>query len=382
MNLGIEYRPQLLEDVYGHETVIGELEKRFKDNNFPRTMLLAGKTGVGKTTLARIIAKGILCNNKDANGNPCNKCDICLTVDTEKKSTYYFEYNASDLKIDDVRDLASISRQKPMGKAKSKVFVIDEMQEMTKTKAALNNMLKILEVPSKNSYFILGTMNLGSLPEAIVNRSVPYILHPIPQTEIANCLMGICLDKGVEMNAGKEDALLAIAFSCGNSLRTAVSYLERILYDNTNTLWEKDKLLSELGIINEDGFNEILVGLFQGEVNFNAKFLNDKIVKDLRFRVTLAYKHLLGVDLNKWEKSLINKTGFSQLTPEVVQQMIEEINKIERFLYVTPSLLEFYLLNCVLISKNYLSGVDEKLTKLLSTEQKEEPKQVRRRRKP
>lgn len=239
-----QYRPSSLSGVIGHDKTIKALIKRTKENDIPKRILFTGITGIGKTTLMRIVGKNILCNNKDKDGNSCNQCEICNAIDNEQMNSFYTESNASNLNIDEVRKLVQDAEMKSFSQAKAKVFVIDEIQEMTKAKAALNNLLKPLEKEYKNVYFILGTMSPKDVPTSIKNRCATYDLKPIAIDEISKQLYSICNKENIKIDTEeKANVLITIADNSYGSMRTAVSYLERVI---DSELWTVSEVIKEL----------------------------------------------------------------------------------------------------------------------------------------
>jgi DNA polymerase III subunit gamma/tau len=342
-NLYKKYRPLKLDEVCGQEKVVKDLKKRSLDNSFSHTMLFSGYSGLGKTTLQRIVAKNILCKNKDQNGNSCNTCYICKTIDEEKPSNFYFEINASNLNIDETRALVEASSTRSLSSVNAKVFVIDELQEMKKTPAALKNLLKPLETNSSYLYFILGTMQLSDIPDAIKNRCVPYKLHQLSYEDITQYLCDICNGEGIQIDTEeKANTLITIAQNSNGSMRTAVSYLERCIYSE---IWDSKELLNELNIISDVQLVEIINKLLSN----NMSVFTTKIDKDLleRVRQTLnaIYKHLHGVELEFWQKNQLK--GINKTSVQNVFTLIEGLNKLTYFPYITQELIDFTLINAM-----------------------------------
>jgi len=356
MNLAVTHRAHLLEDVYGHDKIIAELVKRQKDSNFPKVIYFTGQAGIGKTTLMKIISKSILCNSKDVDGNPCNACKICQGIDNELPSNYYFEKNASNLKIDDMREIDTSSKKKPLGEVNHKVYVIDELQELHRNPAAQKNILKTLENPSSTSFFILGAMDDSKVNAAIKRRAVTYRLNGIEACEIANYLMSICIKENIEVDEQKEKVLFKIAEGSNGSPGIAVPLLERVIYSD---LWSLslDELTSELDIVDNTQVASLLSGLLNSNVDIFSKTYNDKILDTLRFQLNLIFKAKNDIKLNGWQKQQIDKTGFSKVSLGSIKKAIDELNKLYLYPFITPTMLESSLISCFMIFKESNSKV-------------------------
>lgn len=342
-NLAITYRPKTFDEVYGHEITIEGLKKRAKDKNWPKVIMLSGPTGIGKTTIARIISKSILCQDKNDEGEGCGVCETCKAIDEGRGINTYYEYNASNLNIDEVREIGVNAKQSALGLSDNKVFVIDEMQEMTKSKAAMNTFFKILEEPNDISYFILGSMEVMKLPAALDDRAVPYNLRSVEISEIANYLQAITMDKGIKITDKVEEVLMTIAENCHRSVRAGVKYLERAIDSN---LWDKKTFIEELGIVDSDAIQDIIYKLFSNDATFIANKIDQKALDTIRFKLTLIFKHKCGVSLNGWEKSQINKTGFKDITIDKLMQVIDILNELLVFPYLSKPIIEANLLKC------------------------------------
>ena len=353
-NLYQKYRPQIFDQVMGQESILKDLKKRNQNSSFAQAMLFEGITGCGKTTLQKIIAKQILCKSKDEKGNACNKCEYCQTVTEEKISNYYFEKNASNLGIDEIRQLEEIATKKTLSSATAKVIIIDEFQEISNQRAQ-KNILKLLEMPLGNVYFLLGAMNGEKIDRAIKNRCALYKLQPLSVPEIVKYLMYICKEENVSLDTTeKKQVIISLADTCMGSLRQAISNLERVIYSD---LWSVKDLSDELSIISNENLNEMINQLLQGDINLLNNKITDDILKRMKFLLNIVYKLENGLDLNMWQKQQIS--GIKKASVNNIEHTISQLNELNKFPYLPSDVIEFALINIINHNKsvNILSSM-------------------------
>lgn len=342
MNFSIKYRPQSLDQVVGHSKIIKELKKRTKENDFPYVMIFTGKTGTGKTTLQRILAKNILCKSKDENGNSCNKCEICKTVDEEKISNYYYEYNASNIGIDEMRNIEELAMMRSLNTANGKVIVIDELQELSSNKKAAKNILKLLEKPIKNTFFILGAMNEDKVEKSILNRSVKYRLKDVLVEDISNYLMSVCVQENIDLKDKiKLDAIINISQNSDGSVRAAISYLERVIYSD---LWDSKDLLTDLGIVSQETITRWINGLFNQDASILSNEITVEFLEKVNRTLLIYLKALYRLDIPTWQKNQY-LSGLGKFDANQVLRALQGLNEYLKYVYTNNYLLEYNVLN-------------------------------------
>ena len=361
LNLFQKYRPPTFKDVVGHETTIKELQQRAKDRNFPQCIYITGFTGTGKTVISRIIVKSLLCQNLDVEGNPCEACKICEAVDNEQKLLNYFEENGSNCNIDRMREIEEISQKKIMLSDSSvKVFYIDELQELAgKSSEALKNLLKLLEKPSKNNYFILGSMDDSKIPVAVKNRCVTYKLKLLTVEQIADRLAFICGNEGIVLDEEKSNVVLSIAQNSQGSLRTAISYLERCIYGN---IWTEKEAIKELEIFSDLKTNEFITNLLCGKADSEYIEVNRALIDIVIYRLNFLYRALTLNNLNGYQKSLISGIDLPVKGKEnnkvFVEQILLELYELLKYNYVSTNLIEFKILYIKNVNKRKIDEID------------------------
>jgi DNA polymerase-3 subunit gamma/tau len=235
-----KWRPQTLSEVLGQEPVTQTLRHAVESGKIAHAYLFCGPRGTGKTSMARILAKAVNCPNQ-ANGEPCNACDICHSI-TEGRALDVIEIDAaSNRGIDEIRSLREKANYAP-SLALYKVYIIDEVHMLTE--AACNALLKTLEEPPPHVIFVLATTEAHKVIATIVSRCQRFNFHRLQQTEIMSKLKLICRKEGIHIEPG---ALELIARAATGSLRDAENILQQMIAYYGNQI-ELDQIQAALGI--------------------------------------------------------------------------------------------------------------------------------------
>ncbi len=220
--LALKYRPQTFDDLIGQEVVAETITNSIKADKIPNAYLFTGIRGIGKTTIARIVAKTLNCSNGIEN-NCKVKCDNCDSIASSNHIDVLEMDAASKTGVDDVRDLIEFSRYGPTS-AKYKIFIIDEVHMLSKQ--AFNALLKTLEEPPEYLKFIFATTEIKKIPITVVSRCQRFDLSRIKSSELFEFIKKI---KDKENGKVTDDALKLIVKISEGSVRDALSLLDRAL---------------------------------------------------------------------------------------------------------------------------------------------------------
>ena len=254
--LSLKYRPQSFLDVIGQDHVTQTLINAFKKNRVGQGYIFTGPRGVGKTTTARILAKGLNCKNSK-NGNPCNKCNICDEI-TEYRNLDVLEIDgASNRGIEEIRNLRELIKFSPMNSS-YKIFIIDEVHMLTNQ--AFNALLRTLEEPPTHGKFIMCTTDIHKVPDTIISRCQRFDFNRISINDIKESVNSILSKEKINSDL---ESVEAIAVKSEGSMRDALSILDQIIAFSDNKINYKDV--------------EKILGLVSSELYFRlTNSINDK----------------------------------------------------------------------------------------------------------
>jgi len=296
------YRPEVFEEILGQDHIVKILKNQIRSDTVSHAYLFCGTRGTGKTTTARILAKGVNCISE--NERPCGFCEHCEAI----KDGIFLDVieidAASNNGVDNIRELRE-SVKYPPSLGRKKVYIIDEVHMLST--GAFNALLKTLEEPPEHVMFVLATTDPQKLPPTIVSRCMRLDFKRVPETLIKEGMEKICKEKGVDVS---ESALRLIAINADGSVRDGLSILDQCLAPGDSKVTRED-VLELIGASGEEVFLEIVEMIQKGKTDLALLTLDKALAdgKDARqfLRDLLAhYRNLLIVKFIKEPEDVLN----------------------------------------------------------------------------
>ena len=235
-----KYRPQTFDDMVGQLAVTQTLKTQLQSGRLSHAYLFTGSRGTGKTSSAKILAKAVNCLNLQ-DGNPCNCCEACRSIDSGACMDVLEVDAASNNGVDNVRDLRDDAVYTP-SQVKMRVYIIDEVHMLSIS--AFNALLKIIEEPPEHLLFILATTELHKVPATILSRCQRFSFRRISQEDIAARLQYVAYQENIELD---DSAARVLARLADGGMRDALSLLDQCASATTGDL-TAEKVYTCLGI--------------------------------------------------------------------------------------------------------------------------------------
>jgi len=251
--LARKWRPRAFAELVGQEHVVRALENALAQQRLHHAYLFTGTRGVGKTTLARILAKSLNCEG-GVTATPCGRCAACTEIDAGRFVDLLELDAASNTQVDNMRDLLENALYAPTA-GRYKVYIIDEVHMLSRS--AFNAMLKTLEEPPQHVQFVLATTDPQKVPVTVLSRCLQFNLKQIPQQQIRDRLQQILEAEGIRFEAA---ALPLVARAAQGSLRDALSLLDQAIAHGGGSVGQ-ESVRSMLGVVGQDHLHAILGAL-------------------------------------------------------------------------------------------------------------------------
>jgi DNA polymerase-3 subunit gamma/tau len=336
--LARKWRPKSFDTLIGQESAVQAISNALDQNRLHHAYLFNGTRGIGKTTIARILAKSLNCEKK-ISSKPCQTCSACKNIDAGRYIDLIELDAASNTGVDNMIELLENAQYAPSS-GRFKVYIIDEVHMLSKS--AFNAMLKTLEEPPEHVKFILATTELNKVPVTVLSRCLQFNLRQMTGENIAKHLNQILTEEKINAEDG---AIKIIAKAANGSMRDALSILDQaIAYseDNISTV----KVMQMLGSIDDEVLFKIIQALIAKDgvkiLNLakemdarNTSFeivLNDlsKLLHDLTI-CKIIPEHRSDSNKKDWYQKLSSK-----LTAESLQLFYQICINGKRDLYLAP----------------------------------------------
>ena len=299
-----KWRPRDFDDVCGQDGTTDILKYEVANNKLSHAYLFCGSRGTGKTSCAKILAKAVNCENP-RNGNPCNACEACRSIDAGIATDVIEMDAASNNGIGDVRDMQDEIAFTP-AILKYRVYIIDEVHMMSTQ--AFNALLKTLEEPPSYVIFILATTEYNKLPTTIVSRCQRFDFKRIPTATIMQRLLTMSEQEGISVT---EDAARVIARISRGGMRDAISLLE--LCAGANVPIDDQLVFATVGSGNRESAYKIIKAIFASDYSTIYEVIDDIVMKsgDLSVfwqEIIDSYRDIMVVKNSNKAKSYLDLT--------------------------------------------------------------------------
>lgn len=325
--LAIKYRPQRFADVIGQDVTVKIIMNGMLKNRLGAAMLFSGTRGVGKTTIARIVAKAFRCENPTP--EPCGKCESCKNFAKGSQIDVIEIDAASNTSVDDIREIIESCRYKPTT-GKFKIFIIDEVHMLSNS--AFNALLKTLEEPPEHVKFLMATTETYKVPETILSRVLKFDLKRISLDVLAQHLSAICNREGI---GAKTDALMAIAKAADGSIRDSLSILDQVVNVADKNEISLEDVRSILGMSDESDVIELLKLIISANIKKAVEKFREILVANI------SCEKIVNAMLDYIHAITCIKNGTNLLNEKFDEETLQKLDTIAKGISI-PALTQIW----------------------------------------
>ena len=372
--LARKYRPRSFDTLVGQAHVVQALKNALDQKRLHHAYLFTGTRGVGKTTLARILAKSLNCE-KGISSSPCGICAVCTEIDQGRYVDLIEVDAASNTQVDNMRDLLDNAQYAPT-QGQFKIYIIDEVHMLSKS--AFNAMLKTLEEPPEHVKFILATTDPQKVPVTVLSRCLQFNLKQMPSLSISEYLEKILKEESIvyEINA-----LYLIAKSANGSMRDALSILDQGIAYCGGTI-EETTIKKMLGAIDQSYLFNLIHAVIEQDGNKALEIAKEMNERNLSFDAALNDLANLIQTISvaqsipdALEASYLDRDQVIALTKQISAEQLQLLYQIailgRRDLYLAPE--EFAGFTMTLLRMLSFAPQEAIASKVVSPQKKEIP---------
>ncbi len=332
--LARKYRPQTFEDVVGQSHVTTTLANAIAANRVAHAILFSGPRGTGKTTVARILAKTINCeqNRETPSAIPCNECQSCREI-TAGSAVDVFEIDgASNNSVDQIRDLRDNVRYMP-AHSSFKIYIIDEVHMLSI--AAFNALLKTLEEPPAHVKFMFATTEPHKIPITILSRCQRHDMRRVELDKIVNYMSFLCTQENMIV---ENKSLSVIAQESGGSMRDALSLLDQVLSCSIGNI-DHNQVLNILGTVDRQNLFDMSSAILNKDADKMLTLISNLYdqgndLKKFYSGITAHFRNLLVARITKQQSKLVDlpeheieqmKQQTASISPAFLSQIMDAL---------------------------------------------------------
>lgn len=366
--LARKWRPKFFSEVSGQDHVVKPLQNSLNKDKVHHAFLFTGTRGVGKTTIARLLAKALNCEN-GVTSEPCGKCQPCTSIDDGNFIDLIEVDAASQRGIDDTRELLENSQYTP-STGRYKVYLIDEVHQLTKE--AFNALLKTLEEPPPHMKFLLATTESEKIPITVLSRCLKFNLKKISEDTIQQRMIDICKKEKIKY---EDNALGLISQASDGSMRDGLSLLDQALaYGDYNLTTEH--IENMLGTIDINYSINLLVAIFNQDKEQLHEGLKevDELYPDYSLILNsmasllqeIAFKQVTDKTDKTINLDIIESIAMNQ-EPDLIQLLYQIAITSKRDMEIAPSMKEGFRMS---ILRMFSFSINEEVAPIQTLEKK------------